>query len=153
MKLPSRNRIVKGGRDGDEYIDRVAKYVPVEVLAGYLALTRLFKPEEGYFISRGSATAVAEDWVWHGAFFLISWLLTPLYVWTVKRTGDDWIRHALVSSVAFPIWAFAMRGPIVAHYEDKWALPAFFGAALLILFSMTAGLIQPKPETTVGTRR
>jgi hypothetical protein len=142
----TRNRIVRSGTRGDQYLDRVAKYVPVEIVAAWLALFTLFEPQG---VRRASvelaSVAPLEPWQWLTIFFFVLWTLTPIYIWRVKRPGDRWITHAGISAAAFPLWVYAMRGPLVEHYERVWDLPPFLANALLILFTLIAALFEPPP--------
>jgi predicted MFS family arabinose efflux permease len=124
--------------EGDEYLERVAKYVPVEVVAAYLATNRLFPTSD---------TGTVGDlpyWEWAVAVFAVCWVVTPIYIWRLSTKGEDWKAHAAVSSAAFPIWAFAIGGLLFEHFKFG---PPFLPSILLILFSLLAGLVEPRsPE-------
>ena len=127
--LLARRRLVEAD---DTYLDRVAKYVPIEVVAAYLAINRLFlvtDPNRGPFVTLEVA-------------FGLCWLATPLYVWRLAQVSPPkrWKAHAVVSSIAFPIWGFAIGGLLFKDWADQPTLPS----VLLILFSLFAGLIPPE---------
>jgi hypothetical protein len=136
------SRIVRGGSgaDGDDYLDRAAKYVPVEIVAAYLAINKLF--------AGGGEQLLADpdpaNWKWQAGVFVLCAILTPIYIWRVAKKGDDWAIHAAVSFVAFPVWAFAIGGLIFDHYRDYLG-PPFMPSIALIIFSLVSGLITPRP--------
>ena len=41
--------------------------------------------------------------------FFACLILVPLFVWYVREKGDAWVINAVVSTVAFPFWAYAHR--------------------------------------------
>lgn len=122
---------------GDDYLSRVAKYVPVEVVAAYLATNRLFDVEEPAL------------WPWAAAVFAVCWLLTPLYIWRLAGPGQAWVVHALMSSLAFPIWAFAIGGLVFTRFDFG---PDVLPSILLVVFSLVAGLVTPARDDAGGIR-
>jgi hypothetical protein len=122
-------------QSGDTYLDRVGKYVPVEVVAAYLALNGLFPTPDSRSV------------LWMRGFFALCWALTPIYVWRLSQgtPPKPWRIQAAMSSVAFPIWAFAIGGIAFQGLD----VPKAVASALLIVFSLVAGLVQPSPPTRV----
>ena len=134
LMLNARSRLVT---DDDTYLDRVSKYVPVEIVGAYLAINRLFSP--------------GDSLVWMTLFFGLCCLLTPVYVWRLaKPQNRPWMFHALISSFAFPIWAFAIGGPMFAKWLEAHpsAAPHFLPSALLIVFSLCVGLFDQNGRFT-----
>ena len=43
--------------------------------------------------------------------FFVCMILVPLFVWYVREKGDAWVINAVVSTVAFPFWAYASAPP------------------------------------------
>jgi GH25 family lysozyme M1 (1,4-beta-N-acetylmuramidase) len=121
----------------DTYLDRVAKYVPVEVVGAYLAINRLYPVDD------------KQEWNSIAIVFALCWLAVPLYVWRLKQgtPSKPWKVQAAVSTIAFPVWAFAIGGLMFANWtNDK--LPS----VCLILFSLFAGLIEPVKQDPEQTR-
>jgi hypothetical protein len=136
----------KSRGDADEYQDRVAKYIPAEVVGGYVSL-------DGISAKWGSTTASlqmihealaqdaptrsgagASDLVgaltasastWAGIIFLFCLVLAPLYVWTLaRRAGTSvWKAQALIATLAFVVWAYAIKGNVFFANTplDNWA--------------------------------
>ena len=50
---------------------------------------------------------------------LIGCILTPLFCWYVREDGDAWIVNAVVSTVAFPFWAYLMGAVAFADYPRR----------------------------------
>ena len=113
---------------GDDYLDRVAKYVPIEIVGAYLTLV-------GLIPARGPV-------LWPLSVLLLCWFLTPAYIWRRANPADDWRTHAAVSVIAFPVWAFAIGRGVFEVVEIG---PEFLPALLLVAFSLVAGLIKPRP--------
>lgn len=136
------------GYQGDEYQDRVAKYIPAEVVGGYVSLDgilskpvtattgSLFQLTDTAY-AQGAQTAQAPSLgnallaslaSVPGIIFLICLVLAPLYVFTLaRRAGTSvWKAQALISAFAFVVWAYAIKGTIFFQNSalDKWAQTA-----------------------------
>jgi hypothetical protein len=121
----------------DEYFDRVAKYIPAEVVGGYASLDGIVAaklgpagktafqltdtafaqgvtpPAEtgsGLFVS-ALLSALA---TWPGIVFVICLVLAPLYVWALARRAGNtvWKAQALIAVLAFAVWAYAIKGNV-----------------------------------------
>jgi len=137
---------------GDEFASRISKYIPSEVLAAYLALESVLTPKaavaNAVIATNAPATSIMEKLAPHLplSIFVLCLAFTPLYIWSFSRKGGDpWLVHAGVATLAFCIWAYAMKGSIFMQ-----ALPNGMGlydgqlaAALLVIFSLISGLIKP----------
>jgi uncharacterized membrane protein YoaK (UPF0700 family) len=118
-------------RDG--YIDRLLKYIPAEIIALYLGVTNAIPPP-----LKAHRTAV---WI----VTVISALCVPLYMYLSTRKPNQpalWSQIA-ISSVAFPLWVFAIGGPfaLLPWYDNyRWV------AAVTICFAtFLFGLYVPAP--------
>jgi len=129
-----------------DYLERTAKFVPVEIIAAFIAL-RTLVPAHG---SAGAIPTGAEL-----AIYIALVVLTPLYF---LKLGGDVPRKQLqvaITTVSFVVWSYAIGGPFF------WlALEAFVGrsivssglaAALLIIWSLFAGLVDPLSRPASGT--
>jgi len=119
-----------GGVTGDSYSDRIVKFVPGDVVAGWLAITSAIK---------SAAQPPSERTLWIifsvGLFFAAAW--------TWRKTSEVGKKPAYiqtaVSTVAFGVWAYATGG----------ALPQWPGALyqpltatlMLVGFSLLSGLV------------
>jgi hypothetical protein len=129
---------IEAGAGGDDYKERVAKYIPAEIISGYLALSEVVK------------LAPAEDprrlpAAW--ALFLLGLALTPIYLWFAGKPSNRGERFELgIAALAFVLWAYALGGP----FEMGSPLPiigpyaGWIGALLVGVFTWVAGLYEPK---------
>jgi hypothetical protein len=70
---------------------------------------------------------------------LLGFVLTPLFIWYVREEGDAWFTNAVVSTLAFPFWAYALGAVAFdAHWDGNLA------AILLATFTVVSGLILPR---------
>ena len=155
---------------GDTYQDKVAKYIPGEVVAGYMALDRTLLPDVKSFHEKASLLAEAvsnpkgtsralgifQDPAMHlfmlntlPALVLLAGLVfTPLYIRQLAVNSGDttsWRTQAMISTVAFLVWAYAIQGSAftLGHGEGLYA--GNWASVLLILFTLGSGLFGPAP--------
>jgi hypothetical protein len=57
----------------------------------------------------------------------------------VREDGDAWITNAVVSTLAFPIWAYTLGAVAFADYRD-----GNLAVILLATFTVVSGLISPR---------
>jgi hypothetical protein len=124
----------------DNYLERIAKYVPGEVLAFFIFINVILEQAvktggEAAMMAGLPVTTVAE-----GAL-VIGLILTPLFVWYVREEGDAWGTNAFVSTLAFPFWAYALGA---VAFEDHW--DGNLAAILLATFTVVSGLITPRAK-------
>jgi hypothetical protein len=124
---------------GDNYLERIAKYIPGEVLAFFIFINAILEQA----MKTGGKTAmmagVPVSTVATGAL-IFCLILTPLFVWYVREEGDAWVTNAFVSTLAFPFWAYAIGA---AAFTDLW--DGNLAAILLATFTVVSGLIAPRP--------
>jgi hypothetical protein len=125
--------------DTDNYATRIVKYIPAEVVAFYLAADKLF-------VKAPAATGanVAEKFVAEHAYdfsigiFVLALIGTPIYLWQMSRQDDPVIINLAVSTLAFPIWAYAVQGEVFAPVYSS-AIASF----LVLFFTFVSGFIKP----------
>ncbi len=114
----------------DGFLDRVAKYIPAEIIGAYLAVEKI--------LDTGS-----EDRVLAIVTLILFALLTPLYFRMLP--GDEHCKrlHMIVSTLAFLVWSYALPGAawVLLGLEN-----AKLAAVLLVVSSLLFGLIQPSPS-------
>jgi hypothetical protein len=110
----------------DKYLERVAKYVPADVIAAYLAFTGLAT----------TLDSVAAEWVVFG-FLLV---MTPVYL--LKKQRVEKRAQLIISTLAYVFWVFGTNGggPFRHLIEN---LPPQYGQLALGLFSFSVGVIEP----------
>jgi hypothetical protein len=116
--------------DGESYADRVAKYVPGEIVAGYAVLYAIVQQ-----VPESDTLRTPAAW----AVFAICLVATPIYLVRVGRpSGQQWVQ-VVISSVAFVIWAYTLGGP----FADTPGYRPWIGGLLVGLYTFLAGLFQP----------
>jgi hypothetical protein len=103
----------------DDYLTRIIKYIPSEVVALYITL-------------QASVSAARAEIPYE----LISWLIfavgvlgTVLYLWRVENVNDK--LQISISTGAFVAWVFALGGPFS---NLSWYHP-LYGALLLPIYT------------------
>jgi len=122
----------------DDYLDRLVKYVPAEIIAVYLGATNVVPINDP---SRWMAL-----WVIAG----LCVVCTPIYMYVAtKQDGQPTLwSQIVISSIAFPVWVFAIGGPfrVFSWYEEKQWI-----AAIAITFgTFLTGLYKPAPSPATG---
>jgi hypothetical protein len=122
----------------DNYVERIAKYVPGEVLAFFIFINIILEQAVKTGGKSAAMAGVPVTTVAQGAL-VVGLLLTPLFVWYVREEGDAWLTNAFVSTLAFPFWAYALGA---VAFDDYW--DGNLAAILLATFTVVSGLISPR---------
>jgi hypothetical protein len=129
-----------GGDRLEDYLERIAKYVPVEIIAAYMAI-RGFLPEHG---KPGAVPAWVEVAIYAS---LIG--LTPLYLLRVARGVPEKGRQIAIAMVSFIVWSYAIGGPFfwktVEALTGAEVVYDGLAGALVVVWSLAAGLAKPVP--------
>jgi hypothetical protein len=123
----------------DNYLERIAKYVPGEVLAFFVFINVILEQAVKTGGQAAAMAGVPVSTVALGAL-LVGLVLTPLFVWYVREEDDAWITNACVSTVAFPFWAYALGA---VAFNDYW--DGNLAAIMLATFTVVSGLVSPPP--------
>ncbi len=114
----------------DGYFDKLLKYIPTEIVGGWIAITGLIK----------SASNIPTNtilWI----LLAIFTGLTALYI--LKQTEEAnkpaAIKQTTISSIAFIVWVFAIGEP----FDSLSFYNPIYGSILLILYNLTIPLINP----------
>lgn len=110
----------------DTYADRLFKYIPAELVAGYIFAIGMMK----------NLTEAGEIRVFQWGLFLIFLILTPLYLWRVQKVQK--ISQHIISAVSFVVWVFALGGPFSLY---SWYNPVH-GAVLLPVFTLVVSIVE-----------
>lgn len=124
--VTARLQATGGGQPADGFFDRIIKYIPADVVAGWVAVDGLTKT---------FATTVL--WGLFAVFAILAFL------WTKKQTAvagqPPALLQSFVAAASFAVWAFALHsgpfGPI--------AYPDAAGSVALIVYTLAIGLIVP----------
>jgi len=109
--------------DADRALSRLVKYIPAEVISGYMLFSGLIGQDQS------SSLRLKAAW----GLFWLGLLLTPLYLWRVgKPRGPQWW-HLPISTVSFALWAYALggpfeRSPVLGLGYEKWFAGLLAGA-------------------------
>jgi len=132
---------------GDNYLERMVKYVPAEIIGGSMLINAILLQAlklggQGATMAGFPVITIAQ-----GALIL-GIILTPLFCWYVRTEGDAWFINALVSTVAFPFWAYLMGAVAFAKYQD-----GNLAAILVLTFTAVSGLVSPLARKAKKGRR
>jgi len=64
--------------------------------------------------------------------------MVPLFAWYVREEGDAWLTNAVVSTLLFPFWAYALGA---AAFTTMW--DGNLAAILLVTATVLSGLVLP----------
>jgi hypothetical protein len=123
---------------GDNYLERIAKYMPGEVLAFFIFINAVLEQAAKSGGKNATMAGVPVMTVAQGSL-LVALILVPLFVWYVREEGDAWLTNAIVSTLAFPFWAYAVGA---VAFSDFW--DGNLAAILLATFTVVSGLVSPR---------
>ena len=112
---------------GTEWPQKIAKLIPTELVTAYGALC--------------GAILVIEREAWRLPLYLTSFvlcmILTPVYLRKADANNLPKRNHLIVSTIAFPVWAYLVSGNAVLpeHYD------AGLATFIAIVFSLITGAI------------
>jgi len=112
----------------DGYFDRVLKYIPGEVVAGWVTIT-------GIIAASSTGDSAVLLWVLFGVFLL----LTAGYTWKLTNVAGQppAIKQIVIATIAFVVWALALGGPFatISGYSTVW------GSVALIVYTLAMGIV------------
>lgn len=110
-----------------EYGERVAKYVPAEIVAAYIA-------------ANGAATGANNAGLLFTVIFAACIVCTPVYITRFATTTKEAWTNGVLATLAFIVWAYATGGGLIAYLD--WYDPAA-GSVILVVFTLVSGAIEP----------
>lgn len=122
---------------GDTYLERVAKYVPAEIIAFFIFANSTLKQS---LTSPGTMAGFSVMSIALAVLFG-AWLITPIYIWRIGKPGEAWVLNAVMATLLFPVWAYAVEGVGVTQFLpfDGHLASITLGAA-----SLVSGMIKPR---------
>ena len=123
---------------GDDYLLRMVKYIPGEVLAFTMLVNAILEQAIRSGSAHATMAGIPVNMVALGTLIVSCLILTPLFCWYVRRDGDAWIVNAVVSTIVFPFWAYLMGAVAFANYQD-----GNLAAILVLTFTAVSGVISP----------
>ena len=119
----------------DDYLGRLLKYIPAEIVGFYLVAAGLISPKP-------DAPNITGLWV----VFALGFILCVLYFWIAtsrdEGKGPLWSQIALATS-AYPVWVFAMGGPFVSFGWYRGSV----ASVVLVFVTVLFGMYKPQPGT------
>jgi len=122
----SEARVPAGTATRDGYFDRLFKYIPSELVAGYIFVLGVVNQ----LIDAG------EIRIFQWLLFIVFCILTPLYLWRVQKVLK--VQQHIISLLSFVVWVFALGGPFAL---SEWYNPVY-GAILLPVFTLVVAIIE-----------
>lgn len=129
---------IANAEQGDNYLERMVKYVPAEIFAGFMLINAILDQA----MKSGGPTATMAGFPVSGiaiGALLFAMMLVPLFCWYVREDNDAWITHAIVSTVAFPFWAYLLGAVAFADRHD-----GNLAVILVLTFTAVSGLVTPR---------
>ncbi len=115
----------------------MVKYIPAEIIGCSMLVNSILA--QAVAAGNGTATmaGLSVTTIAIGAL-LVGLILTPLFCWYVREDGDAWMVNAVVSTIAFPFWAYLMGAVAFAKFHD-----GNLAAILILAFTAVSGLVAP----------
>ena len=130
-----------------DYVERVAKYVPVEVVLAYLTIQSIFAA------TSSSPAPVAVEFV---IYALLVVATTPYLI----RFGGNVPNKKLqtvIGTVSFVVWTYGIGGQFfwvgLGHVLHTQLIYPSVAGSLVVVWSLATGLINLTPTINVQPRR
>ena len=111
----------------DQYVDRLLKYIPAEIVALYIFILGILQRLAG-----------GGEEVIHWIVFAVFCILTYLYLRKMLHVAK--LQQLIISVLAYAVWVFALGGPF-ALYADSWYNP-IYGQIILPIFTFAIALVE-----------
>jgi hypothetical protein len=137
--VPVKGSLRGGERDkkdkAQDYGERVAKYVPAEVIAAYLALLPV--------VIQGTSADTSERTIFLAVIFGMGVVFTPLYLW--RFPGEKKVKQfqLVISTLAFLAWTYSIPEGL---FDDIGVYNRVGAAILLSVFTLASGLFVPTKD-------
>jgi hypothetical protein len=121
----------------DSYFTKIVKYIPTEIVAGYVALS-------------GFITLLPEpqQFIWFCVVSIVLLVLTPLYLHTATSEPGkkSSLHHPVAGALAFAAWVFATGGPFEIFQLEPDGSSGWYnraiGSIVLVLVCLCLPLIE-----------
>ncbi|MDX8526760.1 hypothetical protein RFM68_19875 [Mesorhizobium sp. MSK_1335] len=147
-------------KKGDDYLERVAKYVPAEIVAFFIFVNSILDNA----VKKPVAVAQASDakdvpdavrtaiqtvtmagfsvWDISRVVFVIALAMTPLYLKSMSDSADGTEApgaNIVMSMLAFPFWAYAVDAVAFRPWHD-----GALASIMLAIFTVISGAVRPE---------
>ena len=149
-------------KGGDGYLDRVAKYVPAEVVAFFIFVNSILVNAVEKPVATAVATAAKDElvpgavreairevkmagfsvWTISWAVLFIALAMTPVYLKSVSDAADNAEApgaNIVMSMLAFPFWAYAVDALAFRPWHD-----GALASIMLATFTLISGAVRPE---------
>jgi hypothetical protein len=119
---------------GDTYLDRLVKYIPTEIIALYLGATNVVPH-----------TAKSNEMIALWVIAALTAICTPIYMYYATKEPDQptlW-SQIVISSIAFPVWVFAIGGPFQVTWPNWYPDNKWIAAIVISFATFLLGIYQP----------
>jgi hypothetical protein len=116
----------------DDYLSRVLKHIPSEIVMAYVAIDGVPRTSYNANVWTERQTLLKLLWIILAALTI----LTPFWLWRVMRVRR--LAQLFISTLSVPVWLFALGGPFALL---DWYEPAF-GAIVLPLYTLVIPIIS-----------
>ena len=116
----------------DDYVSRVLKHIPSEIVMAYIAIDGVLRTSYNAGIPSERQTLLTLQWITLAAITI----LTPLWLYRVMRVKRS--AQLFISTLSVPVWLFALGGPFTLL---DWYDPAF-GAIVLPIYTLIVPIIS-----------
>lgn len=147
MFQPRVQAVTTAGEPGDDYLTRMVKYIPAEIVGCSMLVNSILAQAVASGNGNATMAGLSVTTIAAGAL-LVGLILTPLFCWYVREEGDAWLVNAVVSTIAFPFWAYLMGAVAFAKFHD-----GNLAAILILAFTAVSGLVAPVPERPVAAEQ
>lgn len=114
-----------------DYLEKVARLVPSEVVAGYLTMI-------GFV---GSIKSVQVQNVTTWIIFGLGLILTPIYLNNVAEADKPKRNHIILSTVAFVVWAYVTSGQQLMQTIAPGIFDQAIASIVLVAFSLVSAVV------------
>jgi len=133
FRSPEKQKPPYLGKKGEDYLGRLSKYIPAEIVGLYLTTAGIIPKNQD-----GSPKCLAM-WI----VFMINFALVPIYFYFATSRGAKkplW-PQIILASIAFPVWVFAIGGPFrcLTWYEG------WIASLTLAFVTVVMGFYRPRP--------
>ena len=145
----------EGGGNDDKYGDRLAKYVPAESIAAFLAANTIILAIYGVQLD-GTVTKPGDGMAFVASLisFLAILVLTPVYLWSRRekpaspdQPAPPWKVNTAISTFAFLVWAYGLGG---AFFVLSGVYSPIIAALLPILATFGLAAVKVEPPKPAG---
>jgi hypothetical protein len=118
------------GKQSSEYLTKISKLIPSEIIAGYLAMFGFVGD-----IPKNLQTAV------YWLIVMVCLILTPLYLNVVSTPNKPKRNHLIISTIAFVVWVYVTTGKTLQETISIEPYSHALASIILIAFCLISALI------------